>query len=171
MKSASSTMLVAAAMTVAACTSGSDAVELPGATGESTASSTSSPVTDPPVTAAPTTAPTTPATAPDTTPPTTAATPEPAAPTTAPAPVPTFEDGSVFYREGDESPEISIMQLKLIALGYLEPGASTGVFDATTTAALKQFQTDYALGVDGIFGPLTNRALTAAANSVNVESG
>jgi len=112
--------------------------------------------------------PTTDATA-DTAPPSTApSTTEVAAPATTTAPAPPTTAATIFYRQGDEAPEIEVMQLKLLTLGYYS-GQANGVFDGDTNAALRTFQGDYGLGVDGVFGPLTDRALTAAANSVVVD--
>ncbi len=59
------------------------------------------------------------------------------------------------------------MQRKLAILGYLPDGSDNGIFDEATRAGLRRFQSDYGLGVDGIFGPLTDRSLTAASLSVN----
>ncbi|WP_420451877.1 peptidoglycan-binding domain-containing protein [Ilumatobacter sp.] len=77
----------------------------------------------------------------------------------------------VRMREGDQGSRVAVVQLKLGVLGYLPVGTDSGVFDAATDAAVRRFQTDYALFVDGVVGPQTDRALTAAANSVNVDSG
>ena len=73
----------------------------------------------------------------------------------------------VYLRAGDEGPEISILQLKLRTAGFLDPGYTDGVFDRATNAAVLAFQGQYGLIVDGIVGPETQRALTAAALSVN----
>ena len=61
------------------------------------------------------------------------------------------------------------MQLKLSVIDYLPAGSDTGVFDEATQRGLRRFQSDYGLGVDGIFGPLTGRALNAAVQSINIE--
>lgn len=71
-----------------------------------------------------------------------------------------------FLRRGDEGPEVASMQRRLIVLDYLAPGGDTGVFDGATADALIDFQAQYGLIVDGIFGPQTDRALNAAAASV-----
>lgn len=121
------------------------------------------PVTEPPATTSSTSAPVAtdpPATTPA---PSAPATTEPAI-TTIPAPSP-----DQFLRIGDEGDEVSIFQLKLRALGYLEPGYNDGVFDRATADALIEFQAQYGLVVDGIFGPQTDRSLSAAAASVNVD--
>ncbi len=82
----------------------------------------------------------------------------------------TAPDDDVFLRLGDEGPEVATMQAKLASIEYLPAGSDTGVFDETTRAGLRQFQADYGLGVDGIFGPITGRALNAAVSSINVDS-
>ena len=153
------------------CVGTSGPVAVPGAT--------VAPTTIEPVVEAADTTPTTPAAAPETEPPattpptsapvvtdpsvTTPPTTEPAA-TTTPAPSP-----DQFLRIGDEGDEVSIFQLKLRALGYLEPGYADGLFDRATADALIEFQAQYGLVVDGIFGPETDRSLSAAAASVNVD--
>lgn len=72
-------------------------------------------------------------------------------------------------RRGDEGPQVELFQLKLVALGYLPTGADTGVFDAATNSAVLKFQGDYGLVVDGLVGPETERAISAAAESINPE--
>lgn len=94
------------------------------------------------------------------------------APTVAEGPPPAT-DGSpdeVFLRVGDEGDEVGLMQFKLSVLGYLPVGSDSGVFDQATENGLRRFQADYGLGVDGVFGPLTGRALNAAAQSVATET-
>ena len=102
---------------------------------------------------------------------TTAPPPTEPATTTAPAPTPPPTAEPTFLREGSEGPEVAILQLKLITLGYLPPGADTGVFGSDTNRAVLEFQGQYGLIVDGLVGPETDRSLTAAALSVDVESG
>ena len=83
--------------------------------------------------------------------------------------MPTTDAGPeiVYLRAGDEGPDISILQLKLRTAGFLDPGYTDGVFDRATNAAVLAFQGQYGLVVDGIVGPETQRALTAAALSVD----
>lgn len=181
------------ALTMLGCTSGSEAVPIPGADAVVTdplASGDLPVVTDPPATDAPpaeqpaTTvassqeATTSSTTAPVATQAPSSSTQAPASSTTAPAPpattaAPPATDApseDVFLRIGDEGPEVGVMQLKLSVLGYLPAGSDTGVFDEATRGGLRSFQSDYGLGVDGIFGPLTGRALNAAVQSVAVET-
>ncbi|WP_423982395.1 peptidoglycan-binding domain-containing protein [Ilumatobacter sp.] len=72
-------------------------------------------------------------------------------------------------RQGDEGPEVGVMQLKLIVLGYLPTGSDTGVFDGATNSAVLSFQSEYGLVVDGLVGPETERSISAAANSINAD--
>ena len=51
---------------------------------------------------------------------------------------------------------------KQLLAGTLEP-------DAATRSAVLAFQGDYGLVVDGIIGPETERAISAAAESINPE--
>ncbi|MFC5285538.1 N-acetylmuramoyl-L-alanine amidase [Actinokineospora guangxiensis] len=54
--------------------------------------------------------------------------------------------------------DVQTLQERLLELGY-DAGRSNGVFGAQTEAALRNFQRDYGLTVDGICGPKTVRAL------------
>jgi hypothetical protein len=53
------------------------------------------------------------------------------------------------------------IQEKLTALGYA-PGPLDGIYGVTTAAAVRAFQRDHALDVDGVVGPLSRKALQAA---------
>lgn len=75
-----------------------------------------------------------------------------------------------FLRIGDDGPRVTRMQLQLQALGYLDPGYDEGLFDRATADALIDFQAQYGLVVDGIFGPETDRSLSAAAASVDPDA-
>lgn len=163
--------IAALAVLTSACTGGSDAVETPGA--PSTRLEGEQPTTLPPPTTTATTVPAPTTVAPTTAPPTTAApvVTEAAEPTTT-APVettPPTVDPNDFLRQGDEGSRVGLVQFKLVVLGYLPTGADTGVFDSATNSAVLKFQGDYGLIVDGIVGPETERAITAAAESINPE--
>ncbi len=86
---------------------------------------------------------------------------------TTPPPLTTTTIEIEYLRRGDEGPRVQTMQEELIVLGYLSAGSATGVFDGATADALVSFQGDYGLIVDGVFGPETDRSLTAAALSVD----
>ena len=169
-----STMLLV--LTGASCTGGSDTVEVPGAgtigaateqPADTTTSSTEPPVATelPTPTPVPTTT-TAPPPAAEAAPPVDAAPPEPE-PT--PAPETTAGRNPDFLRQGDEGSRIGLIQFKLVALGYLPAGGDTAVFDGATNSAVLAFQGDYGLIVDGIIGPETERAISAAAESINPE--
>ncbi|MFT6392078.1 MAG: peptidoglycan hydrolase-like protein with peptidoglycan-binding domain [Ilumatobacter sp.] len=164
-------VLTLALTVVGGCTSSSGAgVPIPGAGVDTTATITAPEVATTAPEAAPQTVATTAAPVVATEPPITEVATTVAPPVTeAPAPTDPPPAPVVFFRLGDEGPEVSIMQLKLVTLGYLLPGYTDSVFGQATAQGLREFQGQYGLGVDGVFGPLTNRALTAAAQSVNVE--
>src|SRR5438132_598818 len=58
-------------------------------------------------------------------------------------------------------PDVLAVQQKLTALGY-DPGVKDGAYGPTTASAVKLFQKAQKLTVDGIVGPETRKALTAA---------
>jgi general secretion pathway protein A len=55
---------------------------------------------------------------------------------------------------GQQGAEVQALQQQLRALGYLPAGA-LGQFDGETVEAVRRFQRDYALQVDGLAGPTT----------------
>ena len=59
--------------------------------------------------------------------------------------------------EGAEGDDVAELQLRLVELGYL--GEANGIFDSTTTAAVKKFQQRNALTSDGTIGQKTREAL------------
>ena len=161
---------------VLGCGSGTDAVPVPGADDVVTAPVATadmppvqtSPATNPPTSSADDSEPQSAAT---TTPATTTSAPTPPAPATAATPPATEPpDDDVFLRLGDEGPLVASMQSKLASIDYLSSGFEPGVFDDSTRLGLRRFQGDYGLGVDGIFGPITLRALNAAVSSIGTES-
>jgi N-acetylmuramoyl-L-alanine amidase len=67
------------------------------------------------------------------------------------------------FRDGDRGPEILDIQQRLAALGYaLNAGELTGLFGPSTVAAVRAFQADRNLGVDGLVGPDTWMQLVEA---------
>jgi N-acetylmuramoyl-L-alanine amidase len=60
------------------------------------------------------------------------------------------------YRRGDRGPEITDIQQRLAELGYLlTPEDTFGTFDESTEAAVRTFQRQRSLRVDGVVGPDT----------------
>ncbi len=62
---------------------------------------------------------------------------------------------SVPLELGDEHEEVACLESRLIVAGLLANSASDAVFDAATDAAVRAFQAQNALVVDGIVGPQT----------------
>ena len=65
---------------------------------------------------------------------------------------------------GDESFLVNGLQTMLNMLGYLETEQITSVFDFPTEHAVKSFQADYGLRIDGIVGEETWAALEAVSS-------
>jgi peptidoglycan hydrolase-like protein with peptidoglycan-binding domain len=161
---------VLAASTLAGCAAADDRVAVPGAPVET---STANPSTASPSTANPTSTPTSDlSTTPSTTVVASTANPTVVASTTPSTTVvattsPVVATAPILYlRAGDEGPEVTAIQERLIALEYLAAGGATGVFDRATNSAVLAFQGQYGLLVDGVVGPETRAALAAAAASV-----
>ena len=64
-------------------------------------------------------------------------------------------------RRNSTGSEVTKLQNNLIKLNYLSKGSATGKYNAATEAAVKQFQTDYSLYVDGIAGSKTLSLLSS----------
>ena len=64
-------------------------------------------------------------------------------------------------RRGSKGTEVTRLQAALNALGY-DCGTADGIFGAKTEAAVRAFQADNGLAVDGIAGKATQEALYAA---------
>lgn len=74
--------------------------------------------------------------------------------------------GDGILRRGDTGAAVKDMQDGLIAKGYsCGPDGADGDFGANTEAALKSFQADYGLEVDGEYGPLSKAKLKGAGGS------
>jgi len=59
-------------------------------------------------------------------------------------------------RKGDAGPYVTLAQTMLIQRGYnLDPYGADGKFGSKTETAVKQFQRDWDLAVDGVIGPRT----------------
>ncbi len=93
-------------------------------------------------------------------------TPQPPSPTPPPATTPpTTGLPQTTLRQGDRGEAVRMLQQSLIRLGYMTEAAyntGPGVFGPKTDAALRAFQRDAGITVDGIYGPQTRQALTQA---------
>jgi peptidoglycan hydrolase-like protein with peptidoglycan-binding domain len=82
-----------------------------------------------------------------------------AAPTTPPAPADCVMSSRI--APGDTSPDVLCLETHLIAQGLLAAGTADQVYDATTETAVRLFQTNQQLVVDGVIGPQTAKQLGA----------
>ena len=79
-----------------------------------------------------------------------------------PAPGPSPEQARPTLRRGSKGAYVTLLQTKLIQLGYnLSPYGADGAFGAKTENAVRTFQTNAELNVDGIVGKQTWEALDA----------
>jgi N-acetylmuramoyl-L-alanine amidase len=69
-------------------------------------------------------------------------------------------------RRGDTGPAVEEVQAALVGLGALAAVPQDGTFDEATDRAVRAFQQQRGLGVDGIVGPETYAALQAARHSL-----
>jgi murein peptide amidase A len=69
-------------------------------------------------------------------------------------------------RLGARSPDVICLEVALRSLGYGDIHGPDTFFGVSTRRAVLQFQTANGLGVDGIFGPRSNAALTALLTPV-----
>src|SRR5512144_3240119 len=72
--------------------------------------------------------------------------------------------GTPTLRHGSHGDSVVDLQTRLTAFGY-DLGAADGQFGPRTDGAVRQFQADHGLVVDGIVGPNTWAALSAASGS------
>ncbi len=70
----------------------------------------------------------------------------------------------VLLKHTTKSYEVNVVQSLLKNQGYYDDSI-TGYYGAKTMSAVKEFQKDYGLKVDGIFGPDTRSALYEAASN------
>ena len=72
--------------------------------------------------------------------------------------------GSRLLRNGSEGSDVCALQELLLSLGYALPvTARTGIFGSETEAAVRAFQADAGLEVDGKYGEKSHDALMDAA--------
>ena len=80
------------------------------------------------------------------------------------APTPVAPAQPTLSQLGSRSAEVSQIQRRLSALGYYS-GAVDGIFGSGTQRAVRQFQADHGLSVDGIAGVQTLQALGLSAGA------
>ena len=68
----------------------------------------------------------------------------------------------VLLRRGASGPVVAEVRSRLARLGYLPATAAGSVFDSATDRAVRAFQQDRGINVDGIVGPGTFRRLEEA---------
>ena len=94
--------------------------------------------------------------------------------TQTPEPTATPAPAATSLKKGDKGEEVKTLQQQLITLGYLS-GSADGVYGADTKAAVRAFQSAKGLGADGIAGPKTieaiSAAVTAATSTAPAQSG
>lgn len=81
--------------------------------------------------------------------------------TVTPLPDAPSDGGYGFLRFGMTGGQVTLLQQLLAGLGYLV-GALDGIFGDMTEAAVRAFQTDQQITVDGVVGPETQARLSAA---------
>ncbi|MEG4588232.1 peptidoglycan-binding protein [Microcoleus sp. MOSTC5] len=72
-------------------------------------------------------------------------------------------------KKGDSGPEVAQLQKTLQAAGYFS-GKTTGFYGSITRAAVKKFQADNNLKVDGIVGPKTLSVLKGKPEIASIEA-
>src|SRR6476469_5294981 len=76
---------------------------------------------------------------------------------------------SLAIKKGDSGSEVAELQKTLQNAGYFR-GRATGFYGSLTQAAVKKFQADNNLKVDGIVGPKTLSALKGKPEEVSIEA-
>lgn len=90
------------------------------------------------------------------------ATPVPTpSPTVSPTPSPTPDPAESWIKKGEEGEDVVALQTRLMDLGYLGIDEPTSTFGNATLAAVKLFQRQHGLQMDGIDGPETHTLLFA----------
>ncbi len=70
--------------------------------------------------------------------------------------------GRSTLRRGAKSAGVKALQEALIVLGIEVPGGADGAFGPSLDGAIKALQAKHGLGVDGVVGPATLRAIDAS---------
>lgn len=79
-----------------------------------------------------------------------------------------YEPGERILRNGDEGSDVKIMQQNLITLKYdVGPDGADGDFGNNTEKAVKAFQKEHGLEVDGEYGPMSYAAMQAELDKLD----
>lgn len=78
-----------------------------------------------------------------------------------------FDLADVTLRFGNKGEKVRQLQMKLVALGYLDERYVTGNFGKITQDAIMHFQRDHGIDQTGNGGPVTQRALDEAVAQLN----
>lgn len=90
---------------------------------------------------------------------------------TAPQPTPTPEPTKSYLQKGDKGDAVKTMQKMLIACGYdCGSAGADGIFGDGTDKAVRAFQKDYKLAVDGMYGAKSKNALETAHKALSVSN-
>ena len=77
--------------------------------------------------------------------------------------------GSRLLRNGSEGEDVKGLQTNLIRLGYdCGKWGADGDYGDATEIAVRSFQKDHGLSVDGIYGPKTHKAMSEALAAMDV---
>ncbi|NLB90401.1 MAG: peptidoglycan-binding protein, partial [Clostridiales bacterium] len=76
---------------------------------------------------------------------------------------PTTSNNKGILSQGSKGESVVLLTRRLVILGYLD--SSTRTYDQTVTAAVRVFQKDYKLNVDGMAGPTTLKKINALVPS------
>ena len=77
---------------------------------------------------------------------------------------------TVTLRKGNKGSQVKLLQQRLKELGY-NCGAIDGSFGSQTLSAVRAFQKDYGLKVDGVVGPQTRAALNSNSSAPSSSRG
>ena len=83
-------------------------------------------------------------------------------PTPSPIPIPELNRVLSLQSPALQGEDVLALQEQLLVLGYSEVGTPDGIFGSLTDIAIKRFQTEHSLAVDGVVGPQTWQALFLA---------
>lgn len=74
-------------------------------------------------------------------------------------------DSNVTLRKGDRHPQVITLKQNLEKLGFKVPGNGTNYFGSKTKQKVKEFQSYYGLGADGVAGKQTFEKITSILSS------